>query len=227
MISQRFDAAVFDLDGTLIDSEPDLRAALNKTLTQAGRAEVTRAQVIKMIGDGVPKLVERGFAATGGPPADGLEAAVRQFSANYEGHTSALSEVFPGVASALVGLKNQGLKLGVCTNKPQKPTEEILAAFGLDALIDASVGGDALGGVRKPDGRHLGAVLEKLGTTPARAVMVGDNHNDAGVARALGVPFVAVSFGYARGTVEELDADHVIDHFSELSAALEALARFA
>jgi phosphoglycolate phosphatase len=224
MISQRFDAVVFDLDGTLIDSEPDLRAALNKTLAESGRASVTRPQVVKMIGDGVPKLVERGFDATGGPPVDGLEAAVKRFSANYEGRTSALSEVFPGVPAALAELKRQGLRLGVCTNKPQKPTEEILADFGLAGLIDAAVGGDALGGVRKPDGRHLAAVLEKLYAAPDRAVMVGDNHNDAGVARALGVPFVAVSFGYARGTVAELEADRVIDHFRELAAALAALA---
>ncbi|MEK9752798.1 MAG: phosphoglycolate phosphatase [Rhodospirillaceae bacterium] len=224
MISQRFNAVVFDLDGTLIDSEPDLRAALNKTLAESGRASVTRPQVVKMIGDGVPKLVERGFDATGGPPVDGLEAAVKRFSANYEGHTSALSEVFPGVPAALAELKRQGLRLGVCTNKPQKPTEEILADFGLAGLIDAAVGGDALGGVRKPDGRHLAAVLEKLDAAPDRAVMVGDNHNDAGVARALGVPFVAVSFGYARGTVAELEADRVIHHFRELAAALAALA---
>ncbi len=224
MISQRFDAAVFDLDGTLIDSEPDLRAALNKTLAEAGRDDVTRAQVIKMIGDGVPTLVERGFAATGGPSPDGLDAAVARFSHFYEGHASALSEVFPGVERALQGLRRQGLKLGICTNKPGKPTGEILAAFGLAPLIDAYVGGDGLGGVRKPDARHLGAVLEKLGVRAERAVMVGDNHNDAGVARALGVPFVAVSFGYARGTVAELEADVVIDHFDQLDAALAALA---
>ena len=223
-LSQRFRAVVFDLDGTLIDSEPDLRAALNKTLAADGRSAVTRAQVVKMIGDGVPKLVERGYMATGGAPADGLEAAVARFSANYEGHTSDLSEAFPGVHAALEGLKQAGLRLGICTNKPQKPTEEIMAEFGLARLIEAAVGGDALGGVRKPDGRHLGAVLEKLETDPADAVMVGDNHNDAGTARSLGVPFVAVSFGYARTSVEDLEADVVIDHFDQLAAALEALA---
>jgi len=222
-ISRRFDAVVFDLDGTLIDSEPDLRAALNKTLTADGRAEVTRAQVVKMIGDGVPKLVERGYDATGGAPADGLDAAVARFSANYEGHTSDLSEPFPGVHAALAGLKAAGLKLGICTNKPQKPTEEIMAEFDLADLIEGAVGGDALDGVRKPDGRHLAAVLDKLGTDAARAVMVGDNHNDAGTARALGVPFVAVSFGYARTSVEDLEADVVIDHFDQLADALVRL----
>lgn len=224
MLSQHLDAIVFDLDGTLIDSEPDLRAAMNKTLAEFGRSSVARPEVILMIGDGVPKLVERGFAATGGPPPIPADEAVARFMGHYEGHAVALSTPFEGALAALAALRTEGLKLGVCTNKPQKPTEEILAHFEIAGQFDAVVGGDALDGVRKPDGRHLGAVLDRLGVAPARAVMVGDNHNDAATAKALGVPFVAVSFGYARGPVGELGADAVIDHFDDLAAALASVA---
>jgi phosphoglycolate phosphatase len=224
MISERYDAIVFDLDGTLIDSEPDLRAAMNQTLAAYGREAVTRAQVIMMIGDGVPKLVERGFEATGDLPVEGLDHAVEHFLGFYEGKAAELSTPFPGALAVLEDLQGLGLKLGVCTNKPQKPTEEILQVFGIKKHFSAVVGGDSLDGIRKPDGRHLAAVLERLNVATDRAVMVGDNHNDAATAQALGVPFVAVSFGYARGPVAELGADVVIDDFVSLSAALQQLA---
>lgn len=224
MITQRFDAVVFDLDGTLMDSEPDLRAALNHTLAAHGRGAVGRDQVIMMIGDGVPKLVERGFEATGGPPSAGLDRAVAEFLEFYEGEAAVLSTVFPGVVAALRHLQSLGLKLGVCTNKPERPTREILGTFELAGFFGAVVGGDSLNGVRKPDRRHLAAVLDNLAVASDRAVMVGDNHNDAATARALGVPFIAVSFGYARGPVGELGADLVIDHFDALANALARLA---
>jgi len=224
MLSNRFDAVVFDLDGTLIDSEPDLRAALNLTLAAHGRDAVSRPQVIQMIGDGVPKLVERGFEATGGLPSDPFDGLVAEFLGHYEGKAAALSTPFPGALDVLADLQGRGIRLGVCTNKPQKPTEEILGVFAIAQHFDAVVGGDALPGIKKPDGRHLGAVLERLETAPERAVMVGDNHNDAATAKSLGIPFVAVSFGYARGPVAELGADKVIDRFDDLVSALDALA---
>ncbi len=223
MIRDRFDAVVFDLDGTLIDSEPDLRQALNVTLAEYGRKAVTREQMIMMIGDGVPKLVERGFEITNGPHDDCLKNLVDRFSGHYEGKAAELSELFPGAAEALAWLHNTGLKLGICTNKPEKPTHELLEVFNIAEHFRAVVGGDTLPGVRKPDGRHLGAVLDQLGVGPERAAMVGDNHNDAGAARALGIPFIAVSFGYAHGPVDELGADQVIDHFESLEKAFELM----
>jgi phosphoglycolate phosphatase len=224
MLSDRFDAVVFDLDGTLIDSEPDLRAALNLTLAGHGRAAVTRPQVIQMIGDGVPKLVERGFEATGGLPPAPFESLVTEFLGHYEGKAAALSTPFPGALEVLAALQGLGIRLGVCTNKPQKPTEEILGVFEIAGYFEAVVGGDALPGIKKPDGRHLGAVLERLSVAPERALMIGDNHNDAATAKSLGIPFVAVAFGYARGPVAELGADKVIERFDDLVSALDGLA---
>ena len=224
MIRNRFDAVVFDLDGTLIDSEPDLRHALNLTLTQAGRDSLTRDQVIKMIGDGIPKLVERGFLATVGPQNERLEDAVAFFSEKYEGTAAELSEMFPGAAHVLYKLKNMGLKLGICTNKPEKPAYKILNTFDISKHIDAVIGGDTFPGIRKPDSRHLSAVLKCLNVSPNYAVMVGDNHNDASAAQELGIPFIVVTFGYAHCPVEALGADGIIEHFDELLRVLDRLA---
>jgi len=218
------DTVVFDLDGTLIESEPDLRAALNRLLQDMGRRAVSRDEVVMMIGDGVPKLVERGLMATSDDDIEDLEGHVARFLTYYEAAPTDLSEAFPGAHELLEALKAAGAKIGVCTNKPEAPSRNILRIFGLDGFVDAVVGGDTLDGIRKPDPRHLAAVIERLGSDPARAVMVGDNANDIGTARALGVPAVAVSFGYPRGPVADLKADAVIDQFEEL---WDVLASFA
>ncbi len=191
-----FKAIVFDLDGTMIDSAPDLRVALNRLLAEHGRPALDLASVIKMVGDGVRKLVERGFAATGAaaPDAD-LDALTEKYLGFYEGHAADLSRPFPGVLAALAHFHGHGVALGVCTNKPHAATMEILKTFGMDGYFQAVVGGDSLDGIRKPDPRHLLAALEGLGVTADEAVMVGDNEHDMAVARASGVPVVAVAFG--------------------------------
>jgi phosphoglycolate phosphatase len=114
--------------------------------------------------------------------------------------------------------------MGVCTNKPQAATLEMLAAFGLDRFMGAIVGGDAIPGIRKPDPRHLLAVLDRLGVPPAGAVMVGDSEHDVTAARGLRVPVLAVTFGYSAIPAEALGADGVISGFAELPSALERLA---
>jgi len=215
---------VFDLDGTLVDSVPDIQAALNWLLARLGRREVTRDEVAGMVGDGVPKLVERGLLATGGLPADGLDGPTADFTVHYEANAAALTRPFPGAVRALTALRDAGSALAVCTNKPAGATAEILGALDLARFFTAVAGGDTVPGVRKPDPRHLMHVLDQLGAAPGDAVMVGDSHNDVNVAKAAGVATVAVTFGYAHGPAEDLGADVLIDHFDDLLPALGRLA---
>lgn len=217
-------AVVFDLDGTLIDSAPDLRAALNRLMASEGRRSLSLQEVILMIGDGVPKLVERGYRATGETPETSeLEQRVAHFTADYEKRATELTVLFPGVKDALETLRTDNVRLGICTNKPQTATLEVLSYFGLAEMFDAVVGGDQLNGVRKPDARHLYAALDTLEATHENAVMVGDSPNDIYVAINANVPSIAVSFGYTRIPVRELGATRVIDHFDELSGALSEI----
>ncbi len=215
-------AIVFDLDGTLIDSLPDIAAAANRMLEAEGRAPLSPDEVRPMIGDGAGQLVERVFAARGGLPGPALEPYLHRFLAEYEPRSAELTRPFPGVAETLAGLKAAGCRLGLATNKPSGATAEVLAAFGLDGLFDAVIGGDDAPAL-KPDPRHVTAVLDLLGLTAAEAAFVGDSPNDIAAAHAAGLPCVLVSFGYTRVPVHALGAEAVIDHFRDLPAALAAI----
>jgi phosphoglycolate phosphatase len=215
---------IFDLDGTLVDSAPDLAAALNATLAAAGRQAVTPAAVRKMIGDGIAKLVERGFAATGAvPPAPEFAARLAEFSAIYQARSIELTRPYPGVEATLALLVGRGHRLGVCTNKPNAATRIVLEGLGLARHIEAFVGGDTAP-ARKPDPRHYIATLDALGAGRARSVMIGDSEVDVALARAAGVPAIVVSHGYARTDPRSLGADFVIDGMAELPAILDRLA---
>jgi len=222
---QHFDGIVFDLDGTLINSAPDIHAALDKLLNKEGRRSVTLEEVVQMIGDGLPKLVERGYLATGDlPEPDVLKVRTQELIEDYEANSTTLTYIYPGVIETLTSLAHQGLKLGLCTNKPEAATRIILEMFKMTHLFDSVVGGDTLDGIRKPDGRHVLAVVEGLGITSDKALMVGDNHNDVASARNAGLPVVAVSYGYVREDEPELVVDQTIDHFADLAAAINLLA---
>jgi phosphoglycolate phosphatase len=220
-------AITFDLDGTLVDSAPDLRAALNRVLSWADRRALDIDQVKGMVGDGVQKLVERALEATGGVPddkaIDTLSHWVSRFVDEYQGCDCDLTRPYPDVAEVLARLRQDGIALAVCTNKPQAATMHILEAFGLAKYFDAVLGGDVLDGVRKPDPKHLLATLAGLGVGPAEAVMVGDHLNDLACARGAGSPAVLCSYGYSRVPVSELGADAVIDRFQDLPKALKSL----
>src|SRR4051812_27214903 len=146
------DAFIFDLDGTLVDSVPDLRAALNEVLRERGRRPLAADEVRRMVGDGVPALVERGLAATGDTKE--LEAAEARFLALYEAAPAALTRAYPGVPETLARLVASGARLGVCTNKPQKATIGVLEGVGIAGFFTAILGGDAVPS-KKPDPRHL------------------------------------------------------------------------
>lgn len=216
-------AVVFDLDGTLVDSAPDLRVAVNRMLAEHGRRALDLDEVIGMIGDGATKLVERALAAGGGPAGD-LAAHTRRFLDLYEGNAADATRPYDGVPETLAALRGAGVVLGVCTNKPEKATLEVLRDLDLARWFTAVVGGDSLDGVRKPDPRALLAAVARLGTSPDHAVMVGDNANDVGAARAAGIPVIVRAGGYSRTPAAELGADAVIDAFADLPAALAAVA---
>ncbi|WP_174503328.1 phosphoglycolate phosphatase [Acidiphilium sp. C61] len=190
---------VFDLDGTVIDSLPDLAAALNRSLARHGAAPVAREDVAPMVGDGAKMLLKRGYAARGMTPEAADEAI---FLADYEAHVTDLTEPYPGIVTALETLAARGYRLGMCTNKPEASARKVLAALDLDRFFPVLIGGDATN-FRKPDPRHLGAVLEAMTIAPRGAVMVGDHHNDIATAEGLGVASIFVRWGYGRaeGTI--------------------------
>lgn len=212
---------VFDLDGTLIDSAPDLHAAVNRLLGAEGRRLLDYAELVRMVGDGVPVLVRRAYEATGGVPQD-IDDKVERYHALYGAALADRTVPFPGVVETLEALQAAGHRMAVCTNKPHRATVEILEALGLAGFFSTVAGGDSLP-VRKPDAGHLLGTLNMLGAKPGRAVMIGDSRNDVAVARNAGVPVIAVSYGYRREPVEELGADIVIDSFAEIPAALARL----
>ena len=220
MPAGRFNAVIFDLDGTLADTAPDLAASLNHMLRQFGRDEVSLERVCDMIGNGVAMLVRRGLAATGEATEALVERALPIFYDHYRAHLCVGTRAYPGVEAALEALSGAGSILGVCTNKPEGLARGLIEALGWTRHFQAVIGGDTLD-VRKPDPAPLLEAIARCGGRPA--LLVGDSMTDAETARAAGIPFVAVSFGFSDRPVGELGADAVIDHFETLPIAIAAL----
>ncbi len=217
-----YEGVVFDLDGTLIDSVPDLADAVNRMLAAEGRSALPEEEVALMVGDGVATLVARAFDAAGGPPAGDIAPHVARFIADYEKNAALRTRPWPHVVDTLEDLRRSGLRLAVCTNKVRGATVNILDGLGMTSLFDAVVGCDDTP-APKPDPRHVLVTLDRMGVTPERAVYVGDSPNDVAAAKAAGVLCVVVSFGYTRVPPAELGADRVIDDFADLPAALRDL----
>lgn len=215
-------AVLFDLDGTLIHSLPDLVAAVNRMLAAEGRAALAPDAVKAMVGDGADALVSRAFAATGGLPGPDVTPFLERFLADYEPRSAETTVPWPGVIETLERLRGLGLALAVCTNKPRLATAEVLNALGLAGFFDLVVAAEDAPAI-KPDPAHVQVILDRLGVAAGAAVMVGDSINDILSARRAGVRSIALSFGYVHGPVEALGADVVIHHFSELPAALANL----
>jgi phosphoglycolate phosphatase len=212
---------MFDLDGTLVDSAPDLRAALNEMLRERGRPPLSLAQVKRMIGDGAPALVARALAASGSDPAD-MPGALPRFIELYEAAAVRLTQPYPAVPETLTVLRLRGYRTAVCTNKPQHATLTVLEGLGLLPLFDGIAGGDRFA-VRKPDPGHLLELISAVDARPEAAAMIGDSENDAAAARSAGLPLVLMRYGYARGDLDTLGADALLDDFAKLPAALDRL----
>ncbi len=219
-------AVVFDLDGTLIDSAPDIAHALNSATAKWGLSPFTVEQVKEMIGGGVPALVQRALLARGFPVAD-LAPLVRDFIAFYSENLTTRTVVYDGARELLERLRDEGRRLAICTNKQHELTAAILDQIDLAKYFSAVIG-EREGRPRKPDPAPLLEAIGALGASPEDAIMAGDSEADVACARAANIPVVVVNFGYSRVAPEDLGADAVIPALSELPkyfAALESLRR--
>lgn len=214
-------ALIFDLDGTLVHSLPDLARALNRLLAEEDRRPVTEAEVARMVGDGARVLVERAFSATGAAAGeDDLDAFTHRFVTIYERAATGGTQPYPGVVSTLAELARRGHPMAVCTNKPYRATLALLEGLGLRDYFQTVIGGGSTN-ERKPQAGPVLAVLEALGVPAERALMVGDGLNDVLAARGAGVACVCVTYGYPHGPVEEFGAMALIDRFEQVLEIVE------
>jgi phosphoglycolate phosphatase len=224
---------VFDLDGTLVDTAPDLIATLNTILGQEGLPPIAFAAARNMVGGGARHMLERGLAAAPSPPSSAspgrsgwgpaeLDRLCGQFIAHYADHIADRSRVFPGVEAALDTLAARGCRLAVCTNKLEWLARRLLDALGLTHRFAAICGADTFG-VSKPDAAILHRTVARAGGRSDTAVMVGDAVTDVAVARAAGIGVIAVDFGYSETPVAELRPDRIVSSFEELPEAVFAL----
>ena len=213
---------LLDLDGTLVDSVPDLTASANRVMVSRGLAPFTQAEVIPMVGDGAGALVRKLLEARGVEAQNGdLEA----FLADYTAHPATQTRPFEGVPETLRNLSGQGWVLAVCTNKPETAARKLLQSLGLLDLLAAVGGGDSFG-TCKPDPAHVTATLDAAGGDPGAAVMVGDHHNDVRAARGARVPCIFAAWGYGPLSMAE-GAAAIADRFGDvprLAAGLLATA---
>src|SRR5579871_1308200 len=216
---------VFDLDGTLIDTAPDLINALNAVLANEGLPAVPLASARNMIGTGVRKLLERGLEAEGVEVAPSeFERMMDDFISYYAEHIADRSRPFDGLEAALDDLARDGCRFAVCTNKLEWLSKRLLDRLNLSGRFAAICGADTFG-VSKPDPAILRQAVARAGGELAGTIMVGDAGPDVGVARRAGVPVIGVSFGYTEVPIADLKPDRVIDHFSELKAAIASLSK--
>lgn len=214
---------VFDLDGTLVETAPDLVGTLNSILADEGLAPLGLEVARPMIGHGARALMLRGFEAAGIPyPQARDQVLFETFLARYDARIADESHPFPGVVEALDGLAGAGARLAVCTNKPTNLSVSLLDALGLASRFAAIVGADAAP-TPKPDASHIVETVRRAGGELSRAVMVGDSATDAAAARAAGTPLVLVSFGYTATPAADLGPDVLIDHFDALVPACARL----
>ena len=214
---------VFDLDGTLIDTAPDLIAAVNHVLQSRGYAPIAEDQLRPQISFGGRRMIEFGLARQGGDANDGeLDALFRRFIAHYSRNIAIHSRPYPGLVTCLDRLAQAGARLAVCTNKRADLARQLLDELELADRFAALTGRDTFA-VHKPNAGHYLGTVEKAGGSPASSVMIGDSATDVKTARAAGVPVIGVTFGYTDVPVSELGCDAIISHYDEFPSALETV----
>lgn len=214
---------IFDLDGTLIDSAPDVCRALNRTLVSYGRRSHETEEVKEYLGQGARVLMEMALKKTGSvPSSDVIDKLTSDFLTDYAANPVVDSTIFPGAIPVLNELQNQGAKLAICTNKPSITTAPVLERFSLGSYFDAIVCPDHVEN-RKPHADHIRATVEAVDGNIQNAIMIGDSENDIDAAINADIPSIAVTFGYAHRKHEDLGATALISHFDELIETLESI----
>ena len=218
------DSVVFDLDGTLIDSLPDVLACLNLMLAEDNRRPLNSSELRNLVGRGVTPMVEDAYSMTGqtvSSPVQ-LKDAVQRYLKHYKSNPVGHTVIFPNVIDTLGKLKQKGFCMGICTNKPYEMTLLVLEGLKIDVFFDGITGGDNLP-FNKPDPRHILTTLELMKSEASNAVMVGDSWVDVKAARNAGLPVIAVNYGYNSDPVESLNADTVIEDMALLPEAIKKL----
>lgn len=216
-------ALIFDLDGTLVDTAPDLHASLNAILSRQGRKPLEIGELRHLVGRGARNLIAEAFRRTGAPvEASQLEALYDAFIKDYASHVAAASRPYPGVVETLEKLKADGARMAVLTNKPHGPTRMLIEQLGLERYF-AAVFGQGHRPYLKPDARLFEDVLAAIGGRGDGAVVVGDSITDVQTARAGHVPVILMSYGYTPEPAASLGADLVLDDFRDVPAAARRL----
>ena len=214
---------VFDLDGTLVDSAPDLVATLNTILAREGLPPVDYEAARNMVGGGARVMLERGLAASGrNLPTPAVDALTRDFVEHYATHIADTSRPFPGVEAALDTLAERGYRLAVCTNKLEWLSVRLLDTLNLSKRFGAICGSDTFG-ISKPNPEILRRTIARANAADDGAVMVGDSFMDIATARAASIPVIAVDFGYTDTPVATLAPDRIVSRFADLPEAVRAL----
>ena len=214
-------AVIFDLDGTLIDSAPDIAESLNEVLGRRNLPPFALPDVKRMLGAGIPALITRALAAHGVEAGD-VKPLVADMIGVYALRATRLTLPFDGAVERLREFHRDGVKMAVCTNKQQHVTDIILRDLNIAQYFSCAIGARPEL-ARKPDPAMIHLALDAMGTPPARAVMVGDSSADAGAAKAAGLPVVLAAFGYSTTPVAEFGPDAIIASFAELPAVLRRL----
>jgi phosphoglycolate phosphatase len=213
---------IFDLDGTLVDTAPDLITALNHTIVAEGLTAVGYEDITHLVGQGAKMMIQRAYHLQGQTlDEDAVEPLLARFIAFYLSEMPGDSKPYPGVIAAMERLVAAGCKLAVCTNKIEQLALPLVQKLGLSEHFTVITGGDTFE-MRKPHAGHILGTIARAGGDPQKSVMIGDSINDILAARNAGIPSVAVSFGYSDVPVEQLQASTIIQSFDQLTPALIA-----
>lgn len=227
MKSGDYQAVIWDLDGTLVDSAADIAEAVNRVLEESGLNPLPLPDVRMMIGNGAGKLLDRAFRVAGGMECYDAEKAYTSFLHHYRLRSCVHTCFYPGIREVLTILNQAGLSQGVCTNKPHAITLQILRQLGIEDYFGSVIGGDSTE-QRKPHALPLDTCMNQLGKRAQYILMVGDSEADIGAAKASGVDIAVVPWGYSRTPADELGGDYLITDTAELlSIVKSALGEFS